>query len=419
VLACTGGLLLYAARSALVPAPGVWVVPVVTKPLAEGSAPGPREGPAQVIVQAPGWVEADPYAISVPALVEGVVEEVLVLEGERVEAGQVVARLIDEDARLALQRARADLEAMKAEAERSRAEAQSAAARAEEVRDEVTRKRPLLEGGGISEGQLARLELRLRAMETEVNAAQARVALAEANVRSYEVICDEAELALARTEVVSPAAGIVMARLVEPGARISMNGAGGEMSGAVVRLYDPAKLQVRADIPLAEAAKVGVGTRAQIMTEALPDQTFSGVVSRLVHEADIQRNTVQVKVAIESPSQTLRPQMLARVRFLGGSTGSSTVGDGPALPGSGANQFTLLIPSSSLLRQHPGHTQVWIVDQSRREPAAALVDVSTRAGPEGLLVVDSGLRPGDRLIIDPPAGLAHGDRIRIRGEKVN
>ena len=56
------------------------------------------------------------------------------------------------------------------------------------------------------------------------------------------------------------------------------------MSGAVVRLYDPARLQVRVDVPLVDAAKVGVGTAAQITTEALPNVVFRGSVTRVVHE---------------------------------------------------------------------------------------------------------------------------------------
>ncbi len=40
------------------------------------------------------------------------------------------------------------------------------------------------------------------------------------------------------------------------------------------------------------------------------------VVTRLVHVADIEKNTVEVKVGIDEPVEQLKPQMLARVRFL-------------------------------------------------------------------------------------------------------
>src|SRR5687768_4070669 len=116
-----GGILLalllligYAARDTLLPARTVTVVPVVLKDLA--GATGTTFAPAAVAsaatnsgVQAPGWVEADPFPTAVTALADGVVREMLALEGQPVKAGQVVARLVDDDAKLALARAEAEL----------------------------------------------------------------------------------------------------------------------------------------------------------------------------------------------------------------------------------------------------------------------------------------------------------------------
>jgi len=109
-----GGMLIYSAGDVLRPAKAVNVEPVVFErvmnlsaesvPDAEGGAIG-----ATVAVQAPGWLEADPFITACTALADGVVEEMLVLEGERVEAGQVVARLVSEDAELALARVEAEV----------------------------------------------------------------------------------------------------------------------------------------------------------------------------------------------------------------------------------------------------------------------------------------------------------------------
>src|SRR5437899_12710433 len=71
-------LLAYAARESLRPAVEVTVVPVV---LVSG-APGAATAPAGQVVQAPGWIEADPYDVGVPALATGGLKELLVLEGQ-------------------------------------------------------------------------------------------------------------------------------------------------------------------------------------------------------------------------------------------------------------------------------------------------------------------------------------------------
>src|SRR5688572_29438803 len=105
-------LIAYAARDTLLPAKAVTVVPVVLKDLPGGHTPNAQPAApaapaaagfaAGAGVQAPGWVEADPFPIAVTALADGVVREVLALEGQSIKAGDVVARLIDDDAKLAL-----------------------------------------------------------------------------------------------------------------------------------------------------------------------------------------------------------------------------------------------------------------------------------------------------------------------------
>src|SRR5215203_1474394 len=95
------GLIGYTTRDLLLPAREVHVVPVVVKSSSESSAGS--------TVQAPGWVEADPYPISVSALTDGIVKDVLALEGQMIQPGDVVARMIDDDAKLALARAEANL----------------------------------------------------------------------------------------------------------------------------------------------------------------------------------------------------------------------------------------------------------------------------------------------------------------------
>ena len=83
-------LLGYAARESLLPARSVQVIPVV---LREASADASAVSLGSV--QAPGWVEADPFSVGASALADGVIREVLVLDGQAVQAGQTIARLIE------------------------------------------------------------------------------------------------------------------------------------------------------------------------------------------------------------------------------------------------------------------------------------------------------------------------------------
>ena len=417
ILTAALGLLAYAARDALTPAIEVRVAPVVLKEPqgllgATGSTPSPSSD--SIVTQGPGWIEPAPYAISVQALTDGVVSQVLALEGQRVEKDQVVARMIDDDARLGARRARAEVALAEAELERATETAHAAGARAREVRDEVERKRPLLEAGGIAEGQLARLELRLRAAEHEERAASAARRATEATVARAHAMMDEADMRLSRMEIRSPASGIVMTRAVEPGTRIAMAGPGpGEGHGpGLFRIYDPEHLQVRVDVPLVDAAKVEVGGRAEVTTEALPDRVFRGEVVRIVHEADIQRNTVEVKVLILDPEPALKPEMLARVRFFGRDRENDTSG----APNTRSEASTFVAaPTAALFEASETAAKVWVVDRaSSRGLAVAAIRVVAIAGSDGEeTLIREGLRPGDRVILQPPASLSEGDRVRV------
>src|SRR5262249_57407742 len=93
-------VLLWAMRDSLLPSKSVTIVPVIT-----ARAEIQQEGAP--LFQAAGWVEPRPTPTVVSALAEGVVEELLVVEGQEVKAGEPVAKLIEIDAKLALDAAEA------------------------------------------------------------------------------------------------------------------------------------------------------------------------------------------------------------------------------------------------------------------------------------------------------------------------
>lgn len=476
VAAATIGLVAYAGRDALLPATPVRVAPAVVKTDVTAQPAG------AVVVQAPGWVEADPFAIAVTALSDGIVEEVLVLEGEDVAAGQVVARLVARDAEIALARSdgalgeqRAALAAAQAKLDEAQrnwdhpieltrkvesarglvaekraelarwpAESERDAAHAVYLEAEWKRVKPLHAQGQASEieliearqaylaqkaqvdatrlredvlkGQLAALEADLAAAEEDLKLRiadtraleDARAALdnAKAAVAAAVAAKDEAALRLERMDVKSPAGGRVINRLVEPGSKV-MLGMDDPRSSQIVRLYDPKKLQVRIDVPLNDAARVGVGQNAEVIVEVLPDRTFTGHVTRIVNEADIQKNTLQFKVAIDDPDPAIKPEMLARARFLAAAPAADS-------SGGAAGSETLLIPRAAL-RNHGGSPFVWLADAATARAQMRHVTVGSNQG-DRWVVVTGGLHAGDRVVVEPPANLADGARIRIEEE---
>lgn len=448
-------LLAYAARDSLSPAVNVRTVRVISKSLAHT--------PGTVTVQAPGWVEPDPYPIYVPALAAGVVEEVLVLEGESVTAGQVVVRLIEDDARLALNAARAKLENTRAqlkaaqsdwdypieldrkiyvnealleqiEAERTQLNAEIAMQEAKlaELEDKYQRLAAVT-NNAVARQQVVQAKLQLNAQQAVVEAAQKKLDvlkarhtgtnadlraarehrrlripeqkaldLAQAQLHEMQAAVAQAQLRLERMEVRSPATGIVMKRLVVPGSKLMLE-MDNKFSANAVHLYDPNKLQVRVDVPLADAAKVGLDQEAEIVVDVLPDRRYAGRVTRIVHEADIQKNTLEVKVAIKNPTPQLKPEMLARVKFLARSQAQT-----------GATAQRILIPEKTLQQRSGSTAAVWVATVNQRASKREIT--LGRHQEAGWIETLSGLQPGDTLIAESEKTLKEGQRIKITGE---
>jgi RND family efflux transporter MFP subunit len=212
---------------------------------------------------------------------------------------------------------------------------------------------------------------------------------------------------LERMVLRAPVDGAVYRRRTTPGSKLMLD-ENSENSAQVVALYDPKKLQVRVDVPLAEAAGVSVGQKAQITIEVLRDKVFTGIVTRITNEADIQKNTLQVKVHIDAPAEQLKPEMLARVQFMSMDTGQK-ISDATARSGSTG---TVTFAPENTLQKEGSNTFVWIVDKGRGVALKKVVVLGTQKR-EGYVEVTTGLQPGDSIITGDTLSLRDGQRVRM------
>ena len=367
---------------------------------------GADAAPRAASVQAAGWVEADPYPITVRPLVRGVVETLDVLEGTRVTQGETrIAVLRNADLENALVTAQAQLALMqsihehrkttlavmqsileqkidlrsavaqrKGELATARASLEQAAARRKvaeaalaKARVDLDAQRELEAAGHatptalatakasvheaeervreahVEEGRvradLGRIEDLLalareavedpRVLRGKVDEAQAAVHHAHADVQRAEADVAVAQRNVDLLTITAPMTGVVLRLESAPGAVAGPagefkgmgEGAGStgllnRLTGALCSLYDPAKLQVRVDVPYADLPGLAEGTEVELEAKAVPGKRFRGVVDRLVREADITQAKLQVKVRVLDPDERLRPEMLCTARFL-------------------------------------------------------------------------------------------------------
>ena len=173
----------------------------------------------------------------------------------------------------------------------------------------------------------------------------------------------------------------------------------GEHGTHIVHLYDPAKLQVRADIPLAQAARVDIGHPARIVVDILPGTTFIGEVTRFIHRADIQKNTVEAKVRIKDPSRLLKPDMLARVRIM--------------QPEAQPSQDGLRLVSRIFVPREALRGDMVMVMKLQPDGLGIARSTTVQTGPneiDGWIEIVSGLSSGDRVILDD---VKNGESVRM------
>jgi len=432
-------LLVYAARDTLRPARAVTVLPVITSraALAQGGAP-------QFV--AAGWVEPRPTEVLATALAEGVVEKLLVVQGQEVKAGEPVALLVDADARLALAVAEADLRQQEAAADSIQArtetdllflpfqlqtaeaqervlaldlEGKKAAGNSVVSAIAVARVESEYIGARARVGELKvrkqRLERetatlkQLRAGEAIVpptlTDTEAAMKTALTRVALARLAVDTARLRLERMTVRAPAAGRVLALIARPGSRL-MGQASGHDASTILSLYDPARLQVRADVRFEDLPGVQPGQAVRIESPAVPGGPLDGEVLFLTALADIQKNTLQVKAAIKDAPPVLRPDMLVQVTFL-----TPQRADAGA---AGTETLRILVPRA-LVEAADGGSRVWVADQANGVARAQAIQLGGAASAD-LVEVTAGLNPADKLIVGGRAGLTPGERIRITAE---
>ena len=377
----------------------------------------------KLMFQASGWIEPDPLAIKATALTDGIVDTVHVLQGELVKKGDLLATLIRIDSQLERDAMAAKLAEMKAsfdahcvktqlalqKMEEEKAALTIAQADAEEASDKLRRYERLTKGA-ITEDEMVAIRLDEKRRLAEVDAAKARIAgisqelnqiafeilAIQAQIKEAEISLQKAELAHARTEIKSPVDGRVLALKAAPGQK-KMVGMDDEDSSTIAILYDPAHLQVRVDVPLADAAGLSVGQRAKIRSNLLPDQVFEGEVTRIEGAADLQRNTLQAKVRIENPSDKLRPEMLSRVEFF-----ETTISTTDAVVES--TGIAVYVPQEAV-----SDNQVWICDPDTKRAERRAVNPGVTK--DGMVMVSPEVRPGE-WVVTKPLEMKPGQRLK-------
>ncbi len=354
--------------------------------IATAAAPAAQGPGAAAVLQATGYVTARRQA-TVSAQITGKLTEVLIEEGEHVEAGQVLAQLESRSQRA--QRAEADAQLGEARARVRQFESELA-----QARRDYTRQQDLVTRNLASVQAVEAARTQVDSLAAQLAAQQEAVQLAAAQVRSAQVQLDY-------TTVRAPFAGVVIAKAAQVGEIVSPLSAGGGFTRTGIgTLVDMDSLEVEVDVNEAYINRVMPGGPAEAVLDAYQDWTIPAHVIAIIPTADRGKATVKVRIGLDQKDPRILPDMGVRVSFL---AKQAPEGARPPAPG-------VLVPATAIVQR--GDTNVVFVVESDR----ARAQVVKPGQPFGDLTLVDGLEAGVRVVRAPAQAMTDGARIREGGE---
>ncbi|CAO3420775.1 hypothetical protein [Azospirillum argentinense] len=278
--------------------------------------------------------------------------------GSLVKAGDVLARLDDQDQRNALRTAEANL----------------ASAKADQVqaRNEESRKRELLANGNAPQAQFDAALLAMRTADAKVVATQAALQSARDRVGYTELRADRD--------------GVVTTIGAEPGQVV-------EAGQMVVRVAQPEEREAVFNVAETGIRAAPKDPVIDVSLAGAPDIVAVGRVREISPQADPVTRTHTVRIALDNPPDALR-------------LGATVIGrlKQPPAP-------VVELPGTALFEE-AGRSFVWLVDPKAQTVRRQPVVIRARDG-DGPVIVTEGLTRGDVVVTAGVHSLSEGQRVRF------
>ena len=312
--------------------------------------------------------------VEVGTQVSGVIEEIFTDYNERVEKGQLIARIDESTLRARLLQARASLASAENELDYQQ--------------KNYDRTKKLYEKQMVSETEYDEVLYKYRNAKTSVESLKSEV--------------EQAEVNLSYARIYSPISGVVLSKSVEVGQTVA---ASFNTPTLFLIAKDLTRMQVEADVDEADIGQVAMGQQVTFTVDAFPDTEFKGEVTQIRLEPTVESNVVTYTVIIDAPNPglKLKPGLTASVTIV-----TREVTDIPVVP-IAALRFEPdpeMLPDITPLPGAPGRFEqrstgkeenaenVWVMKDGRVWPVSVKIGLQ-----DGVMAgVLSGLTVGDSVV---------------------
>ena len=296
----------------------------------------------------------------------------------------------------------------------------------EHQRGNLENERELLSIGGVTEDDVQTMELSFSALETEVEILKKDIAIrkigfrdvdiisfgytlpddtdlkkrilidinsltlkselkvAEARVRSAETECDSAEALLSETMLSTPIAGIVGARYMEEGERVSAN-------DKLYTIFDSTDVDMIFAVPEEIGVLLETGQIVSVRFDAVKDREFKAEISRISPTIDTRSGNITVRAELQNDEGLFKPGMFSRFSLAYGTSRSM-----------------MRIPSAAFSQRDGNRAEVVRVSGGHAYPQS----ITIGSGKGGMYELENGLEEGDEIILNPSPLIREGGRCR-------
>jgi len=334
----------------------------------------------RTLLNASGYVTAR-RAATVSSKVTGKVIEVLVEEGKKVEAGQVLAKLDASNVEAGLHLSEAHLESAKSALEETKPNLEFA-------QRELKRFNDLAATKIVSDSDLRRAEMEARALHARLARQTSEIAVAEREVEQWKQQLDD-------TIIRAPFDGVVTSKNAQPGEMISPMSVGGFTRTGICTIVDMSSLEIEVDVNESFINRVEPGQRVEATLDAYGDWRIPCKVIAIIPTADRGKATVKVRVGFDQLDPRILPEMGVKVAF------QSAPSDKAA-----AANTSVTIPKAAL-QSVDGRDVVWVVRNGRAERRA--VTVAGTNGDE--VTITAGINDGEKVVVNASPEITDGGRV--------
>ena len=335
-----------------------------------------------------GYVTARRIA-TVSSKITGKVKEVFIEEGQRVEEGEVLARLDAADA---------DAQRELAQSQLASAQSQLAEARAQLVLADRTlvRQRELAEKKLVAQSALDAAEADRASRASRLQSLERAVKVARDGV-------EISALGVDNTVIRAPFTGVIVAKAAQPGEMISpISGGGGSIRTGIGTLVDMDSLEVQVDVNEAYIGRVQPKMPVEAVLNAYPDWKIPAEVIAIVPTADRSKATVKVRIALNQRDPRIVPDMGVRVSFLETAPAAAAQASAPRVQ----------VPVAAV-RKDGTQDIVFVMKDGKAERRA--IKAGGTLGDQRQVL--AGLNGGEQVIVEAPDTLKEGDEVRLAETK--